>query len=277
MAVAADAEAGFSTARPDPGVASGRHLLVRMPPRGQRESPDLDRLPEVSLVAYAHLSLAGAGVAHMQLVVHPSFRSLGIATLLCERLRDEETGWRGLEGVTTVQGWAHGPHPAAERLAQRVGARPIDLVMRCVHEIDRRPDRGPEPWPESASAEPLPEAAPAHESGLTPADVEGRRRRPREIGVIGDPVVADVRVCEPGPERPFPAAHMAVVGSTEPDRATDAQLDLLLRQSVATAAAAGAAHAVLHVPVDDERLLSIARTCGFAHDQSDLRFELAIR
>jgi len=121
-----DEEAGFSQIGPDlvragPSYDDVRHhhLLVH----GQLdEIPRPDSSP--NLVAYLHLTVDGkddSGVAH--LVVHPDFRSLGVATMLVEELGldvDAPGGWCGT-GARSLRGWALGHHPAAERLTRRFG------------------------------------------------------------------------------------------------------------------------------------------------------------
>ncbi|HWU33449.1 MAG TPA: GNAT family N-acetyltransferase, partial [Marmoricola sp.] len=130
-AVPYDAEAGFSTAEPRAeGDDQTRHLLVRMAPRGERGSSDLDRLPDVSVVAYLRLDMDD-GQGALQFVVHPEFRSLGVGTLLFERLRDE-SGWAEVSGLTSVHTWAHGAHPAADRMAKRLGASVTDAWFKTL-------------------------------------------------------------------------------------------------------------------------------------------------
>src|SRR3546814_7958858 len=62
LALAADfdEEAGFSPATPDVPGHGGElnHLLVRMPPKGERESPDLDALPDAEVVGYLQIGRA---------------------------------------------------------------------------------------------------------------------------------------------------------------------------------------------------------------------------
>jgi len=69
------------------------------------------------LVAYAHLDLTDvvAG-ASAELVVHPAFRRRGIGQALVGQLV-------GLSNDGRLRLWAHGSHPAASALAERLGFR----------------------------------------------------------------------------------------------------------------------------------------------------------
>jgi mycothiol synthase len=78
------------------------------------------------LIAYVHLAAEGTQ-GSARLVVHPGFRSRGVATMLTETVglatSDPATGGRGWldSGATSVTAWAWGHHPAAQRLARRFG------------------------------------------------------------------------------------------------------------------------------------------------------------
>lgn len=84
------------------GTAAVRHLVVRAP-------------EDDAVVGYAALRLGSeTGPAVGQLVVDPRHRSNGLGTQVVRSLI-QETGSRRLRV------WAHGDHPAARRLADRLG------------------------------------------------------------------------------------------------------------------------------------------------------------
>jgi mycothiol synthase len=91
-----------------------RHVITR----GSLDARDWDG-EGGTLIAYVHLAVDnGQGVARV--VVHPDFRSRGVATMLVETL-GLDTGGRGWldSGAQSVAAWAWGHHPAAQRLARR--------------------------------------------------------------------------------------------------------------------------------------------------------------
>ncbi len=79
-----------------------------------------------------------AGPLDSNVVVHPEHRRLGLGRLLVERLVAEAAG-------RPVQVWAHGPHPAAARLAEATGFAVVRKLLWM-----RRPLVGPD-------ADPLPD------------------------------------------------------------------------------------------------------------------------
>ena len=106
-----------------------------------------------TVVGYAHLDPPeegagpdGAPAASADLVVHPAHRGQGIGRALLDRVLAET-------GPVAVHLWAHGPHPAAARLAAATGCTAIRSLW-WMH----RPLTGPD-------AAPLPDAAPP--SGVT--------------------------------------------------------------------------------------------------------------
>lgn len=120
-AAAYDEEAGFSTAVPapaDPGDAVVRQAVARL-------TPDRHGAGGTPLVAFLRLDIDRAGGAQAQLLVRRGYRSLGIGTLMIERLSEgsesADEGWAGT-GAVSISCWAHGNHPAAERMARRLGA-----------------------------------------------------------------------------------------------------------------------------------------------------------
>jgi len=115
-----DAGAGFSTASPseaadDDGEVSIFQMLARL-------TPGLHGSLDTPLVAFLRLDVDRAGAAIAQLLVHRDYRSLGVGTLMLERLGEREgPGFAGT-GALDITIWAHGNHPAADRMARRFGA-----------------------------------------------------------------------------------------------------------------------------------------------------------
>ncbi|HJQ44975.1 MAG TPA: mycothiol synthase [Amycolatopsis sp.] len=88
------------------------------------------------LVGYAHLDTEGDAFGRQvaELIVHPDHRRAGRGTELARALVAEADG--------TVRVWAHGDHPAAARIAGRVGFRRVRELL-----IMHTPVRD---WPEPA-------------------------------------------------------------------------------------------------------------------------------
>lgn len=266
-AVPYDAEAGFSTAdaRAEGGEQT-RHLLVRMPPKGERGSSDLDRLPDVSVVAYLRLDVIG-GQGALQFVVHPEFRSLGVGTLLFERLRDEG-GWTEVPGLTAVHSWAHGAHPAADRMATRLGATVTDAWFKTLRFLG-----GSEPFVAAdgdlevpvAAAQMVGATSADHQSGIAPADVEILAQANTALRA-GDAVVG------------FGAgAHdPAVITLAASDFTSRETARALLTRALIELQAGGARVAQFYVDPLVSKVLSASRELEFQHDQSDLHYVLPL-
>ncbi|MCW2800812.1 MAG: mshD [Aeromicrobium sp.] len=273
-----DAEAGFSTAVPD-APASGEtsaHLVVSMPPKGERGSAQLDRLPDVGVVAYLRVDISD-GVGDVQFVVRPLFRSLGVATLLFELLRDEDLGWASIPNLESIRGWAHGSHPAADRMSARFNGTVADAVFKTIRELG-----GSRPFV-------------ADKTNVEPVLVQ-------EPGSVSAPVVAELHqvTIAPGDRRTLsrlatlflePEGGGRLLVGTDPDEASNAaaciaplnaqglkrdSLRTLIAQGLLIVQGRGARMAVLYVPPLDEDLLAVSRDLGFVHEQSDLRYVLAI-
>jgi mycothiol synthase len=93
-----------------------RHIIAR----GSLDDPDWDG-EGGKLIAYVQLAVDnGQGAARV--IVHPDFRSRGVATMLVETI-GLDTGSQGWldSGARSVAAWAWGHHPAAQRLARRFG------------------------------------------------------------------------------------------------------------------------------------------------------------
>ncbi|WP_406034991.1 GNAT family N-acetyltransferase [Nocardioides sp. NBC_00163] len=266
QAVEYDAEAGFSTAAPTAvGGGAVHHLLVSIAPPGERGSVALDRLPDVPVVAYLRLDVRG-DVADVQFVVRPEFRSHGVATLLAELLDEQPTGWSSFAGLRRLRAWAHGAHPAAERMARRFGARVDHALFKTLRFIGgSRPFVGDEV---GAAVEPAPdgpaEMIEGHLAGIAPGErsvlARGRTRLATPVGSV---LV--------GVDEKDPAAQPACV-ALDPAGVTAGDLRALLATALLRVQADGARVAQMYVDALSEAFVGASRELGFQHDQSDLLY-----
>ena len=266
QAVEYDAEAGFSTATPAAtGGGEVHHLLVSIAPPGERGSVALDRLPDVPVVAYLRLDVRG-DVADVQLVVRPEFRSHGVATLLAELLDEQPTGWSSIAGVRRLRAWAHGAHPAAERMARRFGAHMDHALFKTLRFIGgSRPFVGDEV---GAAVEPAPdgpaEMVEGHLAGIAPGE--------RSVLARGRTLLAtSVGSVLVGVDEKDPAAQPACV-ALDRDGVTAGDLRVLLATALLRVQADGARVAQMYVDALSEAFVGASRELGFQHDQSDLLY-----
>ncbi len=86
--------------------------------------------PDGSWVGYGHLDLTDRiQGASAEVVVHPDWRRKGVGTALVRRMLDEAA-------PLTLRLWAHGHHPAAERMAATLGftrVRDLWQMRRSLH------------------------------------------------------------------------------------------------------------------------------------------------
>ncbi|MFZ2174196.1 MAG: GNAT family N-acetyltransferase [Rhodococcus sp. (in: high G+C Gram-positive bacteria)] len=126
-----DAEAGFS--RVDPGDVTSTDRdgvrVLHLPIKARRGLSTRDDAP-LAIVAYLHLRIDAEGLGTVQFVVHPDYRSRGIATVLVEEIGLDPTaegGWAGT-GAVALRCWAYSTHPAAGRLTRRFGIPPVSRL-----------------------------------------------------------------------------------------------------------------------------------------------------
>jgi mycothiol synthase len=89
-----------------PGATGSRHLLAHL---------------DGELAGYAHVDLIGdsGGNKVAELAVHPKHRHQGVGEALVEALPRE-----------SLRIWAHGGHPDAEKLAEKLGFRKVRELLR---------------------------------------------------------------------------------------------------------------------------------------------------
>lgn len=117
---------------PDGGTEPAMHLLAQLPPEA-----DLQPQPG-PVVGYAQVQ-AGApgGGLTGELVVHPAKRGAGIGAALVRAVLAQA----GPQGVRL---WAHGEHPAADRLARRFGFTRARVLLRLRRGLREPLPVGPE-------------------------------------------------------------------------------------------------------------------------------------
>lgn len=267
-----DEEAGFATATPAaPSRGEVHHLLVAMPPRGARGSAALDRLPDVRVVAYLRLDVV-AGTAVTQFVVRPHFRSLGVATLLFERLASEPEGWAHVPGLRDLRAWAHGAHPAADRIKMRFGGSVEHAVFKTL-----RPVGGSRPFRtvhrevmNHGHASSIPELVPGHHLALNPADraVLDRARTAVAIPQVSGGLVVGVDEADP-------AHELAPLGLVRDEALRRDDLVELLGQGLLVLQDKGARMVMAYLDALDDEVVAASRILGFEHDQTDLLYGLS--
>lgn len=126
-----DEEAGFSRIDPRDVTATSRDgvRVLHLPIKAKRDLSARDDAPLV-IVAYLHLEVDGDGLGTAQFVVHPDYRSRGIATTLVEEVgldASAEGGWLDT-GAVAVRCWAYSTHPASGRLTRRFGVPAVSRL-----------------------------------------------------------------------------------------------------------------------------------------------------
>lgn len=119
-----DEEAGFSRIHTADVTSTSRDgaRVYHLPIKARRDLSAREDAPLV-IVAYLHLHVDDEGLGTVQFVVHPDYRSRGVATMLVEEIGLDTTGDGGWEGTGAValRCWAYSTHPASERLTRRFG------------------------------------------------------------------------------------------------------------------------------------------------------------
>lgn len=126
-----DEEAGFSRIHPDDVTSTSRDgvRIHHLPVKARRDLVAREDAPLV-IVAYLHLRVDAEGLGTVQFVVHPDYRSRGIATTLVEEIGLDTTapdGWAGT-GAAALRCWAYGTHPASGRLTRRFDITPVSRL-----------------------------------------------------------------------------------------------------------------------------------------------------
>lgn len=294
-----DDEAGFSTVRSDATAAliwsgcQGRvrayHLLVRLLPGYQYETG----LAGGTLVAYLLLNVADTSAEGLvQFVVRPEARSTGIATLTLERvgLPGREGEWSA-RGARWIRAWAHGNHPAAERMARRFGASNVRRFWRLVRPLGGEQLELPSKYSEGRGLRALADgddrsalervywkaiAAGANEidlswmwsqlaRGLAEVMVTSRTDgRTEEVG--GFVCIGSSQRNGAGPSESVPIRYLVC----DPDLRSRGIGHELLTAALRRLGQNGVRQAEIIVDVVDAPMVRLCRKLGFEHDRSDV-------
>ncbi|MGQ0465001.1 MAG: hypothetical protein ACT4QG_06735 [Sporichthyaceae bacterium] len=285
-ATALDAEAGFSTAVPVEGDSAVPRLqaVARLEPGREDGTP---------VVAYMRIDVVAPATGVAQFVVHPRYRSLGVGTLFLERVGTDMTragGWAGT-GLTGVDIWAHGGHPAAGRMARRFGAIQVRAVWKLLRSLRR--------WNLAAAAEyavagveiaEVPEAdaakalaelptllgtAGAHVHAVHPRDAARLAATSRYL-LATDPTGATVGVvrCSAADEIDDDRVGTIAAVAAGPGPSRHAICAALVSRALSELSDAGARWAELYVDADLHDAVVLSRALDFEHDQSDLCYRL---
>jgi mycothiol synthase len=269
-AAAYDAEPEYNTidvdqvnqamAQPDPSV---RHLLIWMLPRatamGEPDEPQ-------RIAGLLRLVFTSDHDAEATAVIDPQLRSIGIMTLLLERIGVDTTalgGWNGT-GAHTLTAWARGNHPAADRLSNRFLIPRTRRIWKLIRSTD------------SAQAAATPVLEPIAESVLgdlgwaSTMTANPPVHALREAGTIVGVVTLDLRPI--GSEEFGRCATIdRIVASPHADAGARRRL---VDGAAAVARDAGLSGLIVYVDSDDTAIVNACRLAGFQHDRTDVRYQL---
>lgn len=283
-----DDEAGFSRVRP---VGSGvreegvHQLVVRYRPADTTDD-DPEQWP---IAAYLRLDVDPSGLGHAQFVVHPDYRSIGVATLTFEKLGlppASDDRWWGT-GATALQAWAHGDHPAADRMARRFGAARVRRMWKLVRPLKRADDADVlegagitvRPGDES-DARLLAERAEHGRNGQESVSPRGREH------LLAD---SEVLVAESTSGSPLGLIRIAAAsGNGKPDSASGTILTLvldpdapardagraLLRTGIDRLRQRGARYTLLYIDAESELAVQLTRELSFEQDRCDVCYQV---
>jgi mycothiol synthase len=244
--------------------SSVRHLLIWMLPHGiAMGEPDQ---PE-RIAGLIRLECSPDGSATASAVIDPGLRSIGIMTLLLERVGLGTTrpgGWLDT-GAHTVTAWAQGNHPAAGRLSDRFlipRTRRVWKLIRTAGAV------------ENATAapvlEPIDDAAPADLGWVSAPPGGDDTYALREAGRIVGVAALDLRAVV---SEEF--GRCATIVSAFAAPAADAlQRRRLLDGAAALAHEAGMTGLVIHIDSGDPEMVHACRLAGFQHDRTDVRYQI---
>ena len=248
-----------SMADPDSGA---RHLVLWMLPYATLLN-EHDR-PE-QIAGLLRLVLGPDGAAEATLVIEPRLRSIGITTLLIERVGLDTAapeGWLGT-GARQITSWAQGNHPAAGRLSDRFLIPRTRRIWKLI---------GPA-TPALAGAAPVVETITAAEvsalgwaGGLGTAALHAVRS--------GDQIIGVARIdIDPVESEEF-GSCATLTGYRVPPAAPAAHRRDLLTATADIAHRVGRTGVIIYVDSDDRDWVNACRLSGFQHDRTDVRFQL---
>ncbi|MDX1875966.1 hypothetical protein SBI67_27935 [Mycolicibacterium sp. 120266] len=267
-----DAEAEYSTiafADVENAMTSAdpryRHLLVWMLPYatalGAPEHPE-------RIAGLIRLKVDDDGTAEASGVVDPRLRSIGIMTLLFERIGLDTAhpgGWQGT-GAHTVTAWARGNHPAVGRISNRFLIPRTRRVWKLIRSTHSAESATRAPVLEPISTADLAELGWASAATTTP----GPRHALREGGRVVGAVDVDLTPVE---SEEFGRCGTLQALATTPQADADTRKGLL-NGAAALAHQAGLTGLVIYVDADDAAWVNACRLVDFQHDRTDVLLQL---
>lgn len=269
-----DAEPGYNTIdfadvdrEMSQSNSSARHLLIWMLPyataMGESDQPE-------QVAGLIRLKCSPDGSATASAVVDPRLRSIGIMTLLLERVGLHTAGPGGWldTGAHTVTAWAQGNHPAASRLSDRFLIPRTRRVWKLIRSVVTL---------ENGSAAPVLEpvdASAVADLGWVPGPPESDHAYAlREAGrIVG---VATLNLRAVASEEFGPCATIVSAFAIPAARAP--QRRRLLEGAVALARETGMTGVIIHIESGDTELVHACRLAGFQHDRTDVRYQIGGR
>lgn len=244
--------------------SSQRHLLIWMLPHatamGEPDQPE-------RIAGLLRLKCLPDGSAHASAVVDPQLRSIGIMTLLVERVGLDTTtpgGWLDT-GAHTVTAWARGNHPAAGRLSNRFLIPRTRRVWKLIRSADAVEDTTAAPVLEA-----IDDVALAELSWVSATSGGDHAYALREAGRIVGVAALDLRAT--ASEEFGPCA--TIVSAFAAPAADVPQRRRLLDGTAAVVHEAGLTGVIIYVDSDDTGIVNACRLAGFQHDRTDVRYQL---
>jgi mycothiol synthase len=246
--------------QPDPSV---RHLLIWMLPHatamGEPDQPQ-------RIAGLLRLVFTSDHDAEANVVIDPQLRSIGIMTLLLERIGVDITapgGWNGT-GAHTLTAWARGNHPAADRLSNRFLIPRTRRIWKLIRGTDSA---------QAAAASVLEPIADSALDGLdwaSPLIGGCQVHALREAGSIVGVVTLDLRAVD-SEEFGRCATIDRIVAAPQTNAGARRRL---LDGAAAVAHDDGLTGLIVYVDSDDADLVNACRLAGFQHDGTDVRYQL---
>jgi mycothiol synthase len=244
--------------------SSMRHLLIWMLPHatamGEPDQPE-------RIAGLIRLTCLPDGSAHASAVIDPRLRSIGIMTLLLERVGLDTArpgGWLDT-GAHAVTAWAQGNHPAAGRLSNRFLIPCTRRVWKLIRSAEAVEDATAAPV-----LEPVADAALADLGWVSAPPGSDRTYALREAGRIVGVAALDLRAVA---SEEF--GRCATIASAFAAPAADAlQRRRLLDGAAALAHEAGMSGVIIHIDSDDAAMVNACRLAGFQHDRTDVRYQI---
>jgi hypothetical protein len=241
-----------------------QHLIIWMLPYatelGGSDHPE-------RIVGVLRLVSTAPGVADAAIVIDPRMRSLGITTLLLERIGldfSSDGGWSGT-GAHTVSIWARGNHPAADRLSNRFLIPRTRRMWKLVRPISSADSLTDATVLESANATTVNAL-----QWSTPLRDNDQLHALHEDGCLTGAVSLDLSPVE-SPE--FGLCATVRSHAITPTTAVPT-LRRLLDGAAALTHEAGFNAMTMYVDSDDALTVNACRRAGFQHDRTDVRYEL---